>query len=92
LRAANLNTAQEIELDLGDNNLEEAFPPPHESFGLFDIDILGIDTLPSQQDPSFDQTLLIDPQAPLLQEPSPTHLINLGLLEQLPSFDLIDQL
>ncbi|GAB1311575.1 hypothetical protein MFIFM68171_01785 [Madurella fahalii] len=82
LRAANIGTAQEAGPDLAQG------PSP----SLHDLDLFGIDHIPNHQDISFGQGSLIDPGLPALPQESANQLIGLGLFEQLPPFDVIDEL
>jgi hypothetical protein len=81
LRAANLTTAQETGPGLGQGP----------SSSVQGLDLFAA-SLPPHEDLSFAQAPLPDPGVPsLLQQPT-NQLIDLGIFEQLPSWDVIDQL
>jgi len=72
---------------LANENLQRAPLSPFQG-----LDIFGTDSLPPQQDLSFLLSPLADTEISNLPQASSHELIDLGLLEQLPSFDLIDKL
>ncbi|KAK0702063.1 fungal-specific transcription factor domain-containing protein [Lasiosphaeria miniovina] len=82
LRAADLRTAQETAPDLSQGR-----PPPAQDFDLFDLG-----PLPLHQDLPFGQPQLIGSVELSPPQQSANQLIDLGLFEQLPSFDVVDEL
>ncbi len=76
LRAANLGSPHDAEPELPD----------------IDLNVFGTDPLPSQPVLSLGQPLVLDPVVPGYAQQSENQLIDLGLFEQLPSFDLMDEL
>jgi hypothetical protein len=76
LRAANLGSPQDAEPELP---------------GI-DLNVFGTDPLPSQPSLSSEQPLVLDAAVPGHAQQSENQLIDLGLFEQLPSFDLMDEL
>ena len=94
LRAANLEAMPESEPEPRDGTVETAIPSQNQNLGLFGIGNMGSLPLPPQQEPYFGQVPLIDPdiQVPGLPHSSTSQLVGLGLFEQLPSYDVIDEL
>lgn len=77
---------QEPELGHGDENPQQALPSSSfQGHELFSVDPM----LLTEQDPSLNSMLPIEPAVP---QSSANQLVDLGLFEQLPSFDLIDAL
>jgi hypothetical protein len=82
LRNANLNTALQAE-----PNQSQGIPTLFE-----DLDIIDINPLSPHQDLSFGQPHMMHPTISDVPQESANQLINLGLFEQLPSFEVIDEL
>jgi hypothetical protein len=72
----------ETEPDLGQAN----------ELSLEDLNPFNMDHMPLQPEMPFEQLRATDPAIPAVPQGSPSQLIDLGLFEQLPSFELIDEL
>ena len=89
LRNANLRTDQDIQPELSNQSLEQELPPLNsQNSELFGVDPMML----SEQNLAFDRLPLTDPGPSNAAQQSANQLIDLGIFEQLPSFDLIDEL
>ena len=93
LRAANLGAGQNMP-DASSASFHGAVPPLPAQLQDLDLANLAFDPVPPGQNAPFEVAAVVDPglALPSLPQPAADQLVGLGQFEQLPSFELMDEL